>query len=225
MCVCVCVRAHTHVLSHVQIFVTPWTIACWALLAIGFPRQEYWSGLPFPPPGGLPNPGIKPTYLVISFIGRPIFYDYRHLGSLQHITGANKYSSSEWKNIWLPCSNNFYDFSKTSEYSTNSFTWPTRIGPQTQFPILFLLFPLHAPFVVIVVQSLSRVQLFATPWTIACQAALSMGFPRQEYWSELPFPSPGDLPDPNMEPESPALAGGFFTTEQPGKSLCTLNSY
>ena len=45
-----------------------------------------------------------------------------------------------------------------------------------------------------------------------------MGFPRQEYWSWLPFPSPGDLPDPGMEPRSPALAGGFFTTEPSGKS-------
>ena len=44
-----------------------------------------------------------------------------------------------------------------------------------------------------------------------------MGFPRQEYWSGLPFPSPGDLPDPGIEPMSPALAGGFFTTEPPGK--------
>ena len=46
-----------------------------------------------------------------------------------------------------------------------------------------------------------------------------MGFSRQEYWSELPFPSPGDLPDPGIELASPALAGGFFTTEPPGKSL------
>ena len=56
-----------------------------------------------------------------------------------------------------------------------------------------------------------------TPWTIAHRAPLSMGFPRQEYWSGLPFPSQGDLPDPGMEPGSPALAGGFFTAEPPGK--------
>ena len=53
--------------------------------------------------------------------------------------------------------------------------------------------------------------------TIACQPPLSVGFSRQEYLSGLPFPSPGDLPDPGTEPESPALAGGFFTTEPPGK--------
>ena len=63
------------------------------------------------------------------------------------------------------------------------------------------------------VKSLSRVRLFATPWTIACQAHLSMGFSRKEYWSGLPFPSPGDLPNPGTEPTSPvspALVGGFF---------------
>ena len=52
---------------------------------------------------------------------------------------------------------------------------------------------------------LSSVQLFATPWTVAFQASLSVGFPRQEYWSDLPFPSPGELPDPEIEPASLAL--------------------
>ena len=55
------------------------------------------------------------------------------------------------------------------------------------------------------------------PWTGARQAFLFMGFPRQEYWSVLPFPSPGDLPEPGIEPMSPALAGRFFATEPPGK--------
>ena len=55
------------------------------------------------------------------------------------------------------------------------------------------------------VKLLSRVQLFATLWTVAHKAPLSMGFSRQEYWSGLPFPFPGDLPDPGMEPRSPAL--------------------
>ena len=57
-----------------------------------------------------------------------------------------------------------------------------------------------------------------TPWTIACQAPLSMGFPRQEYWSRLPYPSPGDLPNPGIKPMHPALACGFFMTKPPGKS-------
>jgi len=63
----------------------------------------------------------------------------------------------------------------------------------------------------------SHAQLFAIPGTVACQAPLFMGFPRQECWNRWPFPSPGDLPDPGTEPAIPALAGGFFTTEPPGK--------
>ena len=65
------------------------------------------------------------------------------------------------------------------------------------------------------INGFSRVQPFVTPWTVARQAPLSMGFSRQEYWSGLPCPRPGDLPDSGMEPESlmsPAMAGGFFTT-------------
>jgi len=54
---------------------------------------------------------------------------------------------------------------------------------------------------------------------VACRAPLSLGFSRQQYWIRLPFLSPGDLPDPGIEPESPALAGRFFTTEPPKKSF------
>ena len=57
----------------------------------------------------------------------------------------------------------------------------------------------------------------ATPWTVARQAPLFLGFPRQEYWSGLLFPSPGDLPDLGVKPASPALTGRFFNTEQPEK--------
>ena len=64
------------------------------------------------------------------------------------------------------------------------------------------------------VKSLSRVRLFVT---VAYQAPPSMGFSRQEYWSELPFPSPGDLPDPGIEPRSPALEADALTAEPPGK--------
>ena len=60
------------------------------------------------------------------------------------------------------------------------------------------------------VKSLSCVQLFAIPWTVAHQAPLSMGFSRQEYWTGLPFPSPGDLPDPGIEPRSPALQADAY---------------
>jgi len=68
----------------------------------------------------------------------------------------------------------------------------------------------------LVLSHFSHVWLFATPWIPARQAPLSMGFSRQEYWSGLPFPSPGDLPNPGIEPTSfmsPELAGRFFTTK------------
>ena len=68
------------------------------------------------------------------------------------------------------------------------------------------------------VKSLSHVRLFATPWTVAYQNPLSMGFPRQEYWSGMPFPSPGDPPDPGIELRSPALKADALLSETPGKS-------
>ena len=71
------------------------------------------------------------------------------------------------------------------------------------------------------VKSLSRVRLFATPWTIAYQAPLSVGFSRQEYWSGLPFPSPGDLPYPGIKPRSPALWADALSSKPPGKPILT----
>jgi len=71
-------------------------------------------------------------------------------------------------------------------------------------------------------QLLSHVQLFCDTWIVAFKAHLSMGFHRQEYWNGLPFPSPGDLPHPGIEPSSPAypaLVGRFFTIEPPGKPM------
>ena len=68
-----------------------------------------------------------------------------------------------------------------------------------------------------------RVQLYENSWTVGCQAPLSTEFSRQESWSGLPFSSPRDLPDPGIEPKSPAspaLSGGFFTTEPPGSLFC-----
>ena len=65
---------------------------------------------------------------------------------------------------------------------------------------------------------------FETPWTVACQAPLTMEFSRLEYWSELPFPPPGDLPKPGIKPTSltsPALAGRFFSTEPRRKPKCS----
>ena len=74
------------------------------------------------------------------------------------------------------------------------------------------------------VKLLSRVRLFATQWTVAHQAPPSMGFSKQEYWSGLPFPSPGDLPDPGIEPRSPALQADALTSEPPGKPKKLVNA-
>ena len=69
------------------------------------------------------------------------------------------------------------------------------------------------------------VQLFVTPWTVAHQAPLSMGCPRQEHWNGFPVSLPGDLPGPGIKPASPALAGTFFTTEPPGKPNILLQDH
>ena len=78
----------------------------------------------------------------------------------------------------------------------------------------------HYSVIVAMVLSLSCVQLFVTPWTIIHKAPLSMGFPRQEYWSGLPFPPPGDLPDPGIKPGSPALQANSLPTEPRESPWC-----
>ena len=142
MYVCVCVLLNRF--TRVWLLVTLWTVAHQAPLCLGFPRQEYWSGLPCPPVGDLPNSGIKPVSLTSPALAGRFF-----------TTGVS------WE------AQSVYTMKKWS-----------------------------------VVKSLSCVRLFATPWTVAYQAP-SMGFSRQEYWSRLPFPSPGDLPNSGIKPMSP----------------------
>ena len=77
----------------------------------------------------------------------------------------------------------------------------------------------NCPASLVTAWMLSCVRLFATPRTVACQAPLSMGFSKRDYWSGLPFPPPGDLPHPGIKLASPVSAGGFFTTEPTGKPL------
>ena len=130
----------------------PWTVAHQAPLSMGFSRQGYWSGLPCPPPGDLPDPGIESASPALA--GR-FFTDSEPQGKPKS-TGVGE-----------------------SEVTQSC---PT----------------------------------LCDPWTVAHQAPLSTGFARQEYWSGLPFPSPGDLPDSGIEPASLALAGRL--------SLCRLGS-
>ena len=81
-------------------------------------------------------------------------------------------------------------------------------------------FSIFYPLLLLLFLSLSDVSdSFVIPWTVDCQAPLSMGFSRQEYWTGLPFPSPGNLPNPEIKPPSPAIVGGFFTTEPQGNPL------
>ena len=125
---------------------------------MGFSRQENWNGLPFPSPGGLPDPGIVPASRVpLAVAGEP--WPLHYLGS----PGVNSESENE------------------SEVAQSC-------------------------------------RLYATPWTVARQAPLSMGFSRQEYWSGLPFPSLGDLPEPGIEPGSPTLQADALPSEPPGNS-------
>ena len=74
-------------------------------------------------------------------------------------------------------------------------------------------------------KSLSRVQLFGAPWTVACQAPRSMEFSRQEHWNGKPFPSAGDLPEPGINPESPALQVDSLPSEPPGEPSNHYNIY
>ena len=96
--------------------------------------------------------------------------------------------------------------------------WYTRVAASIFYLFLYDKHYSQCSLCAAVVWSLTRVQLFATPWTVARQAPL----PSQEYRSGLPFPPPGDLPDPGIEPTSTALAGRVFITEPPSKQCVTL---
>ena len=102
--------------------------------------------------------------------------------------------------LWLPSG-----FGSTSDGpgpATRASQMESRVlGNQLQPHSVYI----RSTYVLTEVKSLSHVRLFAIPWTVAYQASLSMGFSRQEYWSELPFPSPGDLPDPGIKPRSPTF--------------------
>ena len=117
---------------------------------MGFPRQEYWSGLSFPSLGDIPDTGIEPVSPALA--------------------GGFLSTEPPGRCLWLPSRQDGGSVSKSC---------PT----------------------------------LATPRTIAYQAPLSLGFSRQEYWSRLPFPSPGDLPNPGIEPGSPALKADSLPTE------------
>jgi len=84
VCVCVCVCVYAKSLCRVRLFPTLWTVAFQAPLSMGFSRQEHWSGLLWSPPGGLPNPGTEPGYIMSTCIGRQVLYHWCHLGTPLH---------------------------------------------------------------------------------------------------------------------------------------------
>ena len=140
--------------SRVQLFATQWTIACQASLSTEFSRQEHWSELLCPPPGGLPDPGIEPVSPKSPALAGKLF--------------------------------------------TTRATWEAKIlGKFYKFYGIF-----YCNQDVIAerkVKLLSHVRLAVTPWTVAYQAPLSVGFSRQGYWSGLPFPSTGDSSRPRNQ--------------------------
>ena len=152
-----------------DLFATPWTVACQAPLSMGFSSQIYWSQLPFPSPGDLPNPGIKPMSpilqvdsLLLSHLGSPV----KECWPQMHIIS---FSLSHWPVLCYTCCAKSFQ------------SCPALCDSMDSSPL----------------------------------SPLSMGFSRQEYWSELPCPSPGDLPNPGIKLTSlmsSALAGRFLTT-------------
>ena len=104
---------------------------------------------------------------------------------------------------------------RKSKSHPNQLTFVHEEKELDSFP--FLMIHLYNNHVCVWVLSSSVVSDSVTPWTVANKALLSVEFSRQEYWSGMPFPSLGDLPNPGIKPESPALAGEFFTTAPPGK--------
>ena len=148
-------------LSCVQLFATPWYVACQAPPSMGFSRQEYWSRLPFPSSGDLPNPGIEPKCPALQ------------ADSTVWAARECPYSMllSHFSRVRL-CATPSLGFSRQEHWSGLPFPSPT----QKKWSVK--------------VKSLSHVRLFATPWTAAYQAPPSMGFSRQEYWSGVPLPFP-----------------------------------
>ena len=108
-------------------------------------------------------------------------------------------------------------------FKKSSFFQPPVKKKEEKTTSVYFIFPFTQ--VKVKVKSLSCVRLFVTPWTVACQPPPSMGFSRQEYWSGWPFPSPGDIPNPGIEPGSPALQADALLSEPPGKLFTQVNQY
>ena len=169
---------------------TPWTVACQAPLSMGFSRQEYWSGLPFPSPGDLPDPGIESRSLTLQadsllteLGGKPrsgiagskdkctcIFAAAAAAKSLQSCPTLCDPIDSSLPGSPIPGILQARTLEWVASSFSNAWKWKVKV------------------------KSLSRVRLFSTPWTSAYQAPPSMGFSRLEYWSGVPLPRHCQIP-------------------------------
>ena len=155
---------------HLQLFATTMPVACQTDLSMVFSRQEYWSGWPFPTPGDLPDPGIEPTSLVSPALagGFSTTEPAAAAAAKSHQSCPTLCDPIDGSPAGSPVPGILQ--ARTLEWAAISFSdaWKWKVK----------------------VKSLSHVRLLATPWTVAYQAPPSMGFPRQEYWSGVPLPSP-----------------------------------
>ena len=204
--------------SHVRLFVAPWAVAPQAPVSTGFCRQGHQSGLPCPP-ADLPDPGIKPASLISPALAGEFFttaavWEAQLSGYLwgNHIISFLVPQCSHLRDgsEAPPC---FLHLGLWSSY----WDWRSEVCSTGEYSCISL-------WVMNDACVLSRVQLFTTPGVIAHQAPLSMGFFWQEYWSGLPCPPPGDLPDPGIEPVSwcPVLASRFLTTSAAWEACISL---
>ena len=202
---------------------TLWTVTHQVPLSVEFSRPEYWSGLLFPPPGDLPDPGIEPRSPALQADSLP----FEPPGKLASAQKTNeKLLASAYASFQTVPSTSFMTFppflGRAGVTELGKMTGQIRLVAgwrHSSSASLTSTWASACPSSMccsrcscVHGRSLSCVPLFATPWTVACQAPLSMGFPRQEYWRRLACPPPGDLPDPGIKLTSPALAGGFFTS-------------
>ena len=179
-----CVRAKS--LTHVRFCETSGTAACQAPLSTGFSRQGYWSGLPLPSLGDLPNPGVEPAPLTSPALASGSFT-----------------TSATWEARSVPCCCccHFSRVRLCTTPETAAHQAPPSLGFSRQEHWRGLPFLLQCMKVKSESEVAQSCPLLVTPWTAAHQAPLSMGPSRQEYWSGVPLPSPV-YPEPHsMKPE------------------------
>ena len=181
---------------------------------MGFPRQEHWSGLPFPLPGDFPHLGMEPTFLVSPAL-RGWFFTSSTACEVLYPSAYHCCRLPSHPSI-LPFHSQFVRGGEGRNHHgfVAAFIW------DIFFDILLFLssLSLSLSFFLCVCASVSRLcPTLQDPMDVAHQAPLSMGFSRQEYWSGLPCPSPGVLPDVGIKPRSPALQVDSLPSEPPGK--------